>query len=119
MVSVQFSSLVTFPAHISVKRHLHISVSFQVNGVGRCFHIQLNSDSLREIADSVFESHQCEYRLQIRIRHSVRRDNNPRVLNSEKNCRHSINIKLSWHRKEDINNLGVGSKYMKESQSVK
>jgi hypothetical protein len=119
MVPVQFSSLLTVLEKISVKPRLRISASFQVNGVGRCFRIQLNSDLLSEIADSGFESHQSEYRLQIRIRHSVRRDNSPRMLNSEKNCRHSINIKLRWHGKEGINKLGVGRKYMKESQTVK
>jgi hypothetical protein len=49
----------------------------------------------------------------------VRRDNSPRMLNSEKKCRHSINIKLRWHGKEGIIKLGVGRKYMKESQTVK
>jgi hypothetical protein len=84
MVPVEFSSLVTVPRQISVKLPLRIPVGFQENCMGRRFRIQLNSDLLRELADSSFESHQCEYRLQIRIKHSVRRDNSPRMLNSEK-----------------------------------
>jgi hypothetical protein len=59
---------------------LRNSSCFQVNGAGRCFCIELNSDSLREIADSDFESHQWEYRLQIRTTHSVRRDSSLRIV---------------------------------------
>jgi hypothetical protein len=54
VVSVEFSSLVTVPGQISVEPPLRIPVGFQENGVGRCFRIQLNSDLLREIADSSF-----------------------------------------------------------------
>jgi hypothetical protein len=59
MVRVEFSSLLIVPGHISVKPLLHISVGFEVEGVGRYFHIRLNSVPLRETADFGFESHQC------------------------------------------------------------